>query len=124
MTSLWGDLGGLPVIRTPKSILTEQGPPLFQATGGVLHAEVVQIKDQLPDFCYKFYIKVPELNNYRYQVLVVRHSIDIYPVDVSTTTGVWESFHTPADFEAYLSSILSSPHMKSIISKLVSQARS
>lgn len=120
--NLWGDLKNLERVRTPKSILEDQAGYLTQATEGELVGEVEGGKLGR-DFQYDLNVRVPSLNNYTYTILAIAHSLELYPVRV-TSQRPPESINCldQASFEGAIESILSSQEVKLVLSRLVSQA--
>jgi hypothetical protein len=120
--NLWGDLSSLAVVRTPKIILEEQASLLAEATEGVLVGMVVGGPSSIDSFEYGLLAVVPALNNFRYQILRVYHSLEMYPLNVySDRPPVNERFETEAEFESAVAKILSSPEVRLVLSKLKSQ---
>lgn len=95
--NLWGELPNAEAIRTPYTILKEQGSILSKITHGLLIGEVVQYqKDKL--FVLILRIKAPSLNNYTYSVVEVQYSIKLYPVFVKNLAS--DSFKELDSWEA------------------------
>jgi hypothetical protein len=96
MDNLWPSLDITPQ-RTPLSILKEQAALLGQQTQNLVTAEVREISPTtiediakqfrfspsiqlMPTFTYAFYLVGPALQFYRYQLFMINHSIELYPV--------------------------------------------
>ena len=121
--NLWGDLGALEIVRTPKDILKEQASFLTKATEGVLVGNVDEM-DANGDFRYDLDVQVPSLNDYTYTLLSITHGLDLYPVRVSARAdALTETCDDETEFEAVLRTVLSSKQVKLILSRLLSQAR-
>ena len=121
--NLWGDLGALEIVRTPKDILKEQASFLTKATEGVLVGNVDEM-DANGDVRYDVDVQVPSLNDYTYTLLSITHGLDLYPVRVSPrAAALTETCDDETEFEAVLRTVLSSKQVKLILSRLLSQAR-
>jgi hypothetical protein len=68
-------------VRTPSAILSEQASLLGTKTRNLIEAEVTTAVDG-PWFTIRFDIVVPALDNYRYQICMLQHDLQIYPVYV------------------------------------------
>ncbi len=80
--NLWGDLNDFGELRSPKQMLEEQAALLETATKGILTGEV-KVSTILADFEITFSIVAPHVNNYRYKVLTVRHTLEFFPARVT-----------------------------------------
>jgi len=116
---LWGELSES-VERTPTSILREQASALGAKTNNLLAADI-SVRSGDGRFYITFSIVVPSLDDYTYQLFVVRHGVDLYPVQV---IGTAESLEDEKSFTDWLHNQLSSPKTMQIIRNLLSQARS
>lgn len=124
--NLWGSLEGLKKIKTPLSIVREQGDLLTQATKGILQG-YIKIESQAGSISFSFFIMAPQLNQYKYEVLKVSHGVMIYPVRVFNSVEQkqsWESCLSEAIFLSKIKSILSSSKTRSVIESLLSQSES
>jgi len=124
--NLWGSLDDFKKVKTPLSIIREQGELLTQATQGVLQG-FVKIDSQADRINFSFFIVAPGLNNYKYEVLKVSHPITIYPVMVFNTVEEkqrWEECTHELIFLSKIKSILSSSKIKKVIESLLSQSES
>ncbi|MGB0560836.1 MAG: hypothetical protein ACPGVO_03420 [Spirulinaceae cyanobacterium] len=122
--SLWGEIPApedLPDL--PKTILREQAEILTEATGGALIGEVSQRTHNSQTFSAALSIKVPALNDYRFNVLTIDYPIHLYPVTLQDQTGESQGHvcHTVEDYKEQLGKILSSERVKSVIAALLSQ---
>lgn len=125
MTSnnMWGDLSDLDIVRTPKAILIEQSMHLAEHTDGVLVGDVDEQLVGSSRFSIDLDILVPSLNNYRYTVLSARHDVELYPVRVhADRPPTSQKCDDEAAFIETVSAILSSAEVKTILSRLLSQA--
>jgi hypothetical protein len=120
--NLWGSLDFEPV-TTPKSILEKQANYLTERTRGTLQGRVGD-QSEGEVFIFDLDIVAPSLNKYRYTVLTVRHTIELYPISVfaeaQENRGVL--CHNQAEFETALSGILQAPRTRRVISALLSQS--
>lgn len=106
--SLWGNIDGFKRIKTPLSIVREQGDLLTQETQGILQG-YVKVDSQGRDIQFSLFIIATRLNQYKYQVLQIVHGIKIYPVDVySSIEEKWTVCKDETSFLATIKSILSS----------------
>ena len=123
--SFWGNLNELEIVRTPKKILQEQAGFLTTATEGSLIGQVDDQRTMVPDFTYSLEVRVPSLNNYTFTLLSIEHSLELYPLQVMRYAIAEPSIRcrNQAAFESLLEGYLSSKEVKSILSKLLSQAR-
>jgi len=122
--SLWGNLDEFKKIKTPLSIVREQGALLTQETKGILRGEV-KINATGENISFSFFIIAMQLNRYKYLALQVEHDVFIYPVKVySGIHEKWTECRDEASFLARIESILSSLEMKTIIESLLSQSES
>src|SRR5580700_1642574 len=86
--NLWGDLTTLEKVRTPKSILQEQASYLTQATEGVLVGSLDDARlSGRGSFTYDLEVEVPALNGYTFTLLRINHSVELYPVQVTSTSA-------------------------------------
>ncbi|MGA3189411.1 MAG: hypothetical protein ABSF22_20090 [Bryobacteraceae bacterium] len=119
--NLWGDLSSLEIVRTPKTILDEQAVLLTKATEGIL-AGVVEDETRSRSFRYSLNVVVPALNNYKYEILEVLHPLEIYPVRLlCERPKVDATIKSEEDFEDVIAKVLSSPEVRSVLSRLKSQ---
>lgn len=122
--NLWGELPtpkDLPIL--PNKLLKEQGSKLTELTSGALIGEVLLQNQSGQDFKSRLRIKVPSLNNYIFNILEIRHNINLYPVTVSDLTGQNQNgvCQTIEDYEKKLENIFTSPKVKSVIEALLAQ---
>ncbi len=121
--NLWGDLGEIKRIQTPKSVLQEQADYLNQATSGVIRAE---IDDRTQGELLQFDLSLvaPALNNYRYTLLSVRHYVLPYPLEIldQTGPGLWIECDNEEDFMDVLKDVLGGERGQQVVSSLLSQS--
>ncbi len=125
---LWGDIITEP-IRTPFSILKEQGSFLERKTNGVLTVEIRRGESDSKIFL-SFYIKAPSLN-YSYLLFQVSHPITLFPAIFQEVTPVDRYMYSEGgkfeaagedEFIGILKDILQSPKTQKVISSLLSQS--
>jgi len=121
--NLWGDLSALEAVRSPKGVLQEQASALTEATKRLLVGVVSEREEYGGYFGYDLDVKVPTLNNYVYTVLTIRHSVDLYPVEIrAQRPPIQASCDNETDFERALESILGSTEVRNVLARLRSQA--
>jgi len=83
MNDLWpDDITTNTILKAPVTILKEQGVLLGRKTSNLVEGEVIKaFSDSEDHFYYTFYLVGPALG-YRYRLLVVSHSINMYPLDI------------------------------------------
>ena len=123
--NLWGSLDGFKKIKTPLSIVREQGSLLTRATQDILRG-YVNVDSQGENISFSLFIIAMQLNQYKYEVLEVQHGIKIYPVLVRglVEEKPWKKCHNETSFLAEIKSILSSTETRKIIESLLSQSES
>lgn len=128
--NLWGDLSDLETVQTPKAILQQQAALLTSATRGVLHGFVTNVETAHLGFEYDLEVVVPALNNYRYELLSIYHGVDIYPTFVRSVHLESASYsagpvrcENESEFCECIQRILSSKSVRTVLSRLKSQAK-
>ena len=123
---LWPELGDA-AIRTPITILREQALYLSKRTQGVVEGEVrTQTHGRI--FVHNFGLVVPALQNYRYEVLICRHEISLYPAVVlmSYVQDVREvpeeTCQNERQFLQVLKSTFAAPEVLQTVRALIAQA--
>jgi len=111
-------------IITPSRILEEQATFLAENTNNILKGQVLTYPNKYTagEFIIDFYIIAPALQNFRYELLEVRHSLlPIYPAVIQFREYdiICESQQY---FEKELAQILRDEHTQSVISTLISQS--
>ncbi len=121
--SLWGEIPDLENIKTPGSMLAEQGEMLSEVTSGRLKCRIDRSQSN-NRFTYEMKIVVPCLANYSQKILKVTHDLSIYPVMLShEQSGREYTARNDAQFMAHLGEILSSEENRLIICGLNAQVR-
>ena len=122
--SLWGDLGDLEKVPTPKSHLREQADILSEATKYVLMGHVSEVVSPGGTFQLELNIIVQNLNNYKRTILEVTHKIEPYPLRVRDyENSVVYECKDEGEFLAILENILTSPKVRRVISSLIAQSK-
>jgi|SRR5579862_421457 hypothetical protein len=119
--SLWGDLSQIERVRSPRTILLEQAQYLTEVTKGAL---VGSVSDEIYPGRFRYYlvVEVPVLNSYRVTVLTAEHDVDLYPVRIKADRAKIDvTCHGETEFENVVGSVLSSPAIKTMLSRLLSQ---
>jgi hypothetical protein len=122
LKSLWGDLSQVAAnVRTPRTILLEQAKVLTDETKGELVGSVGE-GHYGENLRYSLNIKVPVLNNYLVAILAADHGVDLYPVRLVASRPPTDFMcRDEEEFEKAVGSVLSSPEIRSVISRLLSQ---
>jgi hypothetical protein len=119
--SLWGDLSQVERVRSPRTILLEQAQYLTQATKGAL---VGSVSDEIYPGRFRYYlvVEVPALNSYRVTIFSAEHDVDLYPVRIKAERAKIDvACHDETEFENVVGAVLSSPEVKTMLSRLLSQ---
>ena len=124
--SLWGELPTRDLVRTPYQILHEQGALLGEMTGDLLVGKV-QRRTNADGIHLALSIVAPDLDNYAYTVLHVKHGIEIYPVFVGDEEHAFTrdmvKCENEDEFVQALGRSLSSEQVKKVIRGLLSQVK-
>jgi hypothetical protein len=113
----WGDIEPTE-IRTPVSILREQAALLGGKTGYLIEGKVdTAVSGGM--FRHSLSLVVPTLDNYEYELLKVRHGVELYPV-----TAGQQDLKTESEFTNWLRQRLSSAETRKVIGNLLAQAGS
>jgi hypothetical protein len=89
MENLWSGTIDVPKTIPPVTILRQQATMLGQTTKGILQAEVKHYNEEFSKgFVYDFLILAPALGNYKYQLLEIRHDVELYPVKIETEKSI------------------------------------
>lgn len=123
--SLWVDLSEVQRVRAPKTVLLEQAEYLTQATKGVLVGALDSVPSRpASSFAYDLQIRVPALNNYSVTVLQVQHGLELYPVRLIARGPAMDvKCGDEQAFEDAVASVLSSPDVEVILSRLLSMVQ-
>lgn len=87
MSNLWPKDIGQTALRAPVMILREQAALLGEKTHNVVKAEVdtlgpySEYNPHAEKFAHRFYLVAPTLDDYRYKLFEITHSVVLYPVD-------------------------------------------
>jgi hypothetical protein len=124
--SLWGALPDLSdKINTPKRILQEQAQILADATQHLLVGDV-RATGQGDSIIVRLNIVAPTLNNYRVNIVRVKHDALAYPALVFNALDSTDVLGTYCNDEQALrqklSEILGSEKVHSVVKSLLSQA--
>jgi hypothetical protein len=90
MISLWPEITEVSEVTPPVAILDQQALMLGNMTKNVLLADVKMEEGNDYEFAYSLYIVAPVLDNYKYKLLTIFHSIDLYPVVVQVEASIWK----------------------------------
>lgn len=92
MIDLWpNDISLHTDLKAPVTILREQGTLLGRKTNNIVEGMIVRDTDPstaLGHFKYGFYLTAPALSDYRYRLLTIMHSFELYPLDIIPNEGV------------------------------------
>lgn len=127
---LWpADIGGVPTLTTPVSILKEQAVLLGRKTKNLVQVEVTSgtIPSSITSgamgqdrFHHSFWLVAPALD-YRYTLFKIKHEITLYPLDLE-----WESkmsVSSEAELKDQLKKIFASDKTKKIIQSMIAQSQ-
>lgn len=127
MTDLWGEIPDKP-IKTPVSILREQGSILEKKTTGILTVSIPTSRNGERDgyFTHQFIINTPSLN-YNYLLFYIYHPITLFPVtfvdnETFSDSGGSKVANNEEEFLEILGQILQSPKTQNILHSLLSQS--
>jgi len=126
-TNLWGKFESRVPERTPTTVLREQAKALQEMTKGILSGQV-SVVGKGQSFEIELSIVAPAINDYRFDVVKVRHDPRLYPLQV---WRAWEGYNPRAvircqsqdEFEEALASILQSEEVVKVIGALIAQSR-
>ncbi|HEY5674888.1 MAG TPA: hypothetical protein VIR78_14365 [Malonomonas sp.] len=120
--NLWGAMPDIANIRTPHTIMLEQGAYLAEVTEGLLELEIKRLLNKTL-FIYECSIVVPSVQ-YRQVILRITHDIKLYPSILrNEQSGEEFTAKNQSEFEEDLGAILSSEDTRLIIVGLLSQAK-
>ncbi|WP_408095623.1 hypothetical protein ACJVC5_11325 [Peredibacter sp. HCB2-198] len=109
-----------PSLVPPIEILSEQANFLETKSNGLFKGQI--LTKSIGSYIYHyFYLIVPALGNYRYQILSLRHEMSLYPLIIDSP-----SYTNCADiheFKVRVSEIINSPDVKRVVQALYAQAR-
>jgi hypothetical protein len=114
-------------VKPPIAILKELANALARKTKGLLVGKIEQTTfsdDSKDEFILRFYITVPSLNNYRYEVFNITHDIDFYPLKIESSNGELSGKDkTPEELENTLKEIFLLSQIKKVINGLLAQIK-
>lgn len=116
-TDFWGDIAPT-VVRTPSAILKEQAALLGTKTRNLIEARV-NTDAAFGEIRHRFFLVVPALGDYTYQLFRIEHDVNLYPVTVESEPPV--RLDSERDFIKWLQATLSSDHTKKIVGNLLAQ---
>ena len=122
MIDLWPDEFG-PFSSPPPPILTlkEQASIISNKTGGRIVAAIYS-ESHDKDFAYRFMLVAPFLGDYEYELFVVSHPIELYPLEIDADVMAKQfKCKTPEQFQAALRTIFSSPQTSKVIRGILAQ---
>jgi hypothetical protein len=134
--SFWpDDLFGAEAVTTPLAIMKEQASELSRRSRSRLRGEVVTSVTDSNRIRQTFYLMVPSLDNYRYELFEIEHGVLPYPVTVisdasskAASAGTATIYHrapelsSEADFVAWLRNLFGSEQTKKVIGSLYAQS--
>ena len=118
--NLWPDFA-VESLKSPKSILKEQAGFLMEKTNNILSAEVETVQSPRGGIVHNFYVVAPAMNNYRYKILSIMHSVIYYPLSIVWSDGEYEDT-SQEEFIDSLSLIFNHQDTTRVISSLLSQS--
>ncbi len=126
--SIFDDVIEESAVKPPIAILKELANALAKKTKGLLVGKIEQTTfsdDSKDEFILRFYIIVPSLNNYRYEVFDITHDIDFYPLKIESSNGeLSNKDKTSEELENSLKDIFASSQIKRVINGLLAQVKS
>ena len=123
IANLWCEIPDIDNIKTPYSMLAEQGAMLSEMTKGRLLCRITKIQ-QNQVFNYDFAIVAPSLANYSQKIIKIVHSMSIYPATLyHEQSGEEYTAHNDDEFMTHLGEILSSAENRLVIAQLNAQVR-
>jgi hypothetical protein len=81
LNNLWPEDIGVAGLKPPVAFLREQATLLGQRTKNIVEAKVVT-EVWGDGFIHRFLLVVPALDNYRYGLFTVQHSVSLYPLEI------------------------------------------
>lgn len=124
VTDLWGDISTVELAEpSVAQMLREQAKVLYDKTNGLLRAEVVT-SGYNASLEYELVLQSPYIEDYRYVLLRVRHSLEADPpIHAVAGEREWTPIRDQSEFEAWLAETLRSPRTMSKIRILMDAAR-
>ncbi len=99
MIDLWPEGIETNRVKSPVTILREQGSLLGQKTKNLVQAEVMEASGQHNEFVYSFFIVAPALSHYRYKLLTIRHDVGLYPVKIDVEERIVQEISPQFQYE-------------------------
>lgn len=125
MKKLWPDIEGGEK-ESPVSILKEVASEVYDLTDGLLDAKVTTTYHN-ERMQHKLFILAPSMDDYSYELMIVKHAVSMYPVSVQYWDTDGEEVHKEAETkEKYLEVLeeaLKSDETKRIIEALMTQSQ-
>jgi hypothetical protein len=136
-TGFWPSDLSLLQERTPVSILKEQAEILGKNTGYKLKGQVSTHTSEDGEILNVFYVVVPALDGYRYELFEISHGALGYPVKIVSSpkaeiepdedardlyNRMKKTLATEDDFVAWLKTILGSKETRRLLASLLAQA--
>ncbi|MFC0184054.1 hypothetical protein SAMN04515674_102406 [Pseudarcicella hirudinis] len=119
--NLWPDIIMEEEIRSPKIILKEQANFLGEITKNILAGEVDTSSFNNTIF-NSFSIVAPLLNNYKYKLFEIRHTMVLYPCSIEFE-GITIKILNEKDLVDVLKSIFNNDTTKKVIQSLIAQSK-
>ena|SRR5438132_3219006 len=124
MPDLWPDDFGKASDVPPIAILKEQADLLAKKTKGEILGEITTVTAGA-NLSHHFMLVVPRMENYRYHLLTVTHSVGLYPAQIFwAVTGITHSTGTEGHFIQTLKAVLTADETKRVVASLLQQAES
>jgi hypothetical protein len=121
--NLWGDIPKKPSILTPLSVLKRQASLLGDLTGGSLSGEVTTMASA-DGLMHVLVIVASSLNNYRVEVLSVRHGLLLYPTRITNRiSGDRAEAPDQTALVSIIREILSSGPVRGVVEALLAQVQ-
>jgi hypothetical protein len=125
MADLWKNLKSLAEAAIPpKKMLLKHAADLTAAADGWLQAEVLQATGG-GDLRWELTVRVPALDDYRVELLWVRHPATLYPAAIYSewVDNTVERCDTPEALEAAVEKRLASDAVQKAVGALLAQAQ-
>lgn len=106
MVDLWADDIAITDIKPPVAILKEQATLLGNKTQNTVLGEIISFKaydSPNSEIIHKFNVVAPALGNYSFELFLVSHNVDLYPLEITMDEKI---FGELSSGETPLSSII------------------
>ena len=121
MPDLWPNDFGTLQMTPPIVILREQAEIISTKTGGKIVGQV-QTRKHGEGFAHVFNLVAPLLDDYTYRLVVVTHTVHLYPAEVHVDLGNKTYLsHSPGELENELRTLFSSEQTKRVIAAILAQ---